>query len=69
MSSLRSSILILIDAFSHPDCRATAGTQQSHCGGVTQHMHADGFLTQGRTDADRDLGVFGKPVFDGVAAE
>jgi len=24
MSSLRSSILILIDAFSHPDCRATA---------------------------------------------
>jgi hypothetical protein len=33
MSSLRSSILILIDAFSHPDCRATGASGDSNIHG------------------------------------
>ena len=32
MNSLRSSILILIDAFSHPDCRATLGQRLADFG-------------------------------------
>jgi hypothetical protein len=43
--------------------------QQSHRGAVTQHMHADGFLSQRRTGAGDDLNVFGEPMFDGVTAE
>ncbi len=51
------------------DGRFDPSTQQSHCGGVAQHVHADGFLTQRRTGGGRDLNVFGEPVFDGVTAE
>ena len=36
---------------------------------VTQHVHADGFLSQRRTGAGCYLNVFGEPMFDGVAAQ
>ena len=35
---------------------------------VTQHMHADRFLSQRRTGAGGYLNVFGEPMFEGVTA-
>src|SRR5258708_39597064 len=43
--------------------------QQSHRGAMTQHMHADGFLSQRRTGAGGYLNVFGEPMCNGVPAE
>src|SRR3981081_1169552 len=45
----------------------TESTRHSQEGDiVTQHMHADGFLSQRRTGAGGYLNVFGEPMFDGV---